>query len=89
MELTSEAPRTEVESRPLRRSHQGRLVAGVAAGLAQYLDFDVVLVRIVLVGIALMGGIGVPLYIAAWLLVPEEGADEAVAEALIDRLHAP
>ena len=60
------------------------MIAGVCAGLADYFDVDVVLVRIVVVVLALFAGIGVPLYLAAWLLVPEEGADESIAEQLLE-----
>ena len=55
----------------------------MAAGLAEYFDVDVVLVRIAMVALALLGGLAVPLYAAAWLLVPEEGRDESVAERLL------
>jgi phage shock protein C len=65
-----------------------RLVAGVAAGAADYLDVDVVIVRIALVVLALMGGIGLPLYLAAWVLVPEDGADESLADELLGRARS-
>jgi len=71
------------ERRQLRRSDYGRWVAGVAAGLADYLDVDVVVVRIGLIALTVVGGLGVPLYLAAWLLVPDEGDDESVAEHLL------
>jgi phage shock protein C len=88
MELTTETTSTEVAPRPLQRLREGRMVAGVAAGAAEYLDVDVVIVRIVFAALTLMGGLGIPLYLAAWLLVPEEGADETIAEGLLDHLHA-
>ncbi len=69
--------------RSLRRSTGDQLVAGVAGGLAEYLDVDVVLVRVAIVAVALLGGLAVPLYLAAWLLVPEEGSDESIAERLL------
>jgi len=59
------------------------MLAGVAAGLAQYLDIDVTIVRIVLVVLAIAGGAGVPLYLAGWLLIPEEGAEQSIASELI------
>lgn len=74
------------ETRGFRRAVQGRLVGGVAAGLAEYFDVDVVLVRIAMVALALLGGLAVPLYAAAWLLVPEEGSDESIAERLVPRV---
>jgi phage shock protein PspC (stress-responsive transcriptional regulator) len=87
MELTTETPATEVVPRPLHRPLEGRMVGGVAAGAAEYLDIDVVIVRIVFVALALMGGLGIPLYLAAWLLVPEEGADETIADGVLDHLR--
>lgn len=69
--------------RSLRRADGDRLIAGVAGGLAEYLDVDAVVVRIAIVALALLGGFAVPLYLAAWLLVPEEGSDESVAERLL------
>ncbi|HEX6477169.1 MAG TPA: PspC domain-containing protein [Acidimicrobiales bacterium] len=75
-------------ARTLDRPHAGRMVAGVAAGIADYLDVDVTLVRIVLVVLALFGGLAVPLYLAAWLLIPDEGADVSMAEDLIDQFRS-
>jgi len=85
MELTTHA--TDTDPQPLRRSLQGRLIAGVASGLADHFDVDVAIVRIVLVVLGLTGGLGIPLYVAAWLLVPEEGSDHAVADELLANLH--
>ncbi len=59
-------------------------MAGVAAGLADYFDVDVTLVRIGLVALTLLGGAGVPLYVAAWLLIPEEGSEVAIAGEILN-----
>ena len=59
------------------------MLAGVAAGLAEYFDVDVTLVRIGLVALTLLGGAGVPLYVAAWLLIPEEGSEVAIAGEIL------
>lgn len=64
---------------PLYRPHQDRMLAGVAAGIARYLDVDVTIVRIILVVLAFAGGAGIPLYLAGWLLIPEEGATQPIA----------
>jgi phage shock protein PspC (stress-responsive transcriptional regulator) len=64
------------------------MVAGVAAGLADYLDVDPTFVRLGLVALTLLGGGGIPLYAAAWLLVREECSGAAVAEELIGRYRA-
>ncbi|MHB1496327.1 MAG: PspC domain-containing protein [Acidimicrobiales bacterium] len=62
-----------------RRPDQG-MIAGVAAGIADYLGVDVVAVRLGLVFLAFAGGIVVPLYLAAWLLVPAAGAPSSIGE---------
>ena len=51
------------------------MVAGVAGGLAEYLDVDPVAVRIgFVVASFLLGGIGGPiLYLLMWAVVPEQG----------------
>ena len=48
------------------------MLAGVAAGLADYFDVDPTIVRIGFVVLAFVGGLAVPLYLAGWLLIPEE-----------------
>ncbi|TMM15913.1 MAG: PspC domain-containing protein [Actinobacteria bacterium] len=79
---------TAGRTRTLDRPHAGRMVAGVAAGIADYLDLDVTLVRIVLVVLTFFGGLVIPLYVAAWLLIPEEGAETSVAEDLIEQFRS-
>lgn len=56
----------------LYRSRTDRMIGGVCGGLAEALDVDVALLRISLVALTILGGgIGIPLYIAAWILAPE------------------
>ena len=76
------------EPRLLRRSVDGRILGGVAAGLAKYLAFDVVHVRVVLVALSFLGGAGVPLYLAAWMLIPEEGSDIAIVDRVLSHAGA-
>lgn len=71
--------------RPLRRIGAGRLVAGVAGGLAEHLDVDVSMVRLGFVALTLAGGIAVPAYLACWLLIPEEGTEGTLADDLLYR----
>jgi phage shock protein PspC (stress-responsive transcriptional regulator) len=61
----------------LRRSVDDRKVAGVAGGLARHLDVDPLILRVAFVVLAFFGGAGLLLYGACWLLVPEDGSDEA------------
>jgi phage shock protein PspC (stress-responsive transcriptional regulator) len=66
------------EGRPrLVRSRRGRLIGGVCSGLGTHFDVDPILFRIAFVGLAIFSGVGIVLYLAILLLVPEEGASRA------------
>ncbi|MEU4763560.1 PspC domain-containing protein [Actinosynnema sp. NPDC023794] len=57
----------------LRRSRTDKMVAGVCGGVAKLLGVDAALVRILLVAATLFGfGAGAVLYLACWILMPEE-----------------
>jgi phage shock protein C len=56
----------------LVRPRANRKIAGVCAGLAEYFDLDVSLIRIVWLLCILCGGIGIIAYIVAWIVIPEE-----------------
>jgi phage shock protein PspC (stress-responsive transcriptional regulator) len=60
-----------------------RMIAGVAAGIARYLDADVTIVRIVMAASVVFGGLGFALYIAGWLLMPNEGSEQSIAQRLM------
>jgi phage shock protein PspC (stress-responsive transcriptional regulator) len=70
-------------ARQLRRSADDKMLAGVASGIARYLDIDVTLVRVIIAALALLNGAGLVLYLAAWLLIPEDGHDQPLAAAWI------
>jgi phage shock protein PspC (stress-responsive transcriptional regulator) len=71
------------EAGQLRRSGDDKMLAGVAGGLARYLNADVTLVRVIIAALALFTGAGAALYIAAWLLIPADGDDQSIAGAWI------
>lgn len=75
-----EAPGTRP---PLRRRRDDRIIAGVASGLAAYLNIDPALARIAFVVLLFANGVGLPLYIAGWLLLPEADSDETAAHELV------
>ena len=70
-------------NRRLYRCRHDRRIAGVAAGLAEYFDLDVTLVRILWFVSIFFGGFSLLLYIAMALIVPSEPltAEEQVAHA--------
>lgn len=78
---------TQPQSPPrveLRRSRTDRMIGGVAAGLARYLNADPVLVRVGwVVGAFLTGGTAVLAYIVCWIVIPEEGADASAYRAAV------
>jgi phage shock protein PspC (stress-responsive transcriptional regulator)/predicted membrane protein len=56
------------------------MVAGVAAGIADRVGVDRWVIRLAFVVLSFGGGSGILLYIAAWLLMPEEGQSESVGQ---------
>ncbi len=73
---------------PLYRPIHDRMLAGVASGVARYSGVDVTIVRIIFAVLAVMGGAGIPLYLAGWLLIPDEDAEQSIAAAFIQSLQA-
>lgn len=59
----------------LYRSQKTKVIGGVAGGLADYLNMDPVLVRVIFVIISLFSGTGLILYIILWIVVPQEASD--------------
>ena len=72
--------------RPLRRSRDDGLLAGVCGGIAARLGVDPTIVRIVFVVLVFVAGTGVVAYVAAWMFLPRQGEDESIAAR---QLHDP
>lgn len=65
--------KSELQSRKLIRPRGDRMLAGVCAGIAQYLKVDPTVVRLATVALAVFTfGTAVLIYAAGWLLMPEE-----------------
>ena len=60
------------ETRRLYRSRSDRVLAGVCGGLAQYFNLDATLIRVLFVLLAVLGGAGLVLYVAMWIIVPNQ-----------------
>lgn len=57
----------------LYRSKKDKVLGGVCGGIAQYLQVDVVVVRLIWAIFTLISmGVGVLAYILAWVIIPEE-----------------
>ena len=71
--------------RPLLRSRDDRVVAGVAGGLGRWLDLDPVIFRVTFAVLTLFGGLGLVGYLVGYLLIP----DEATGQALVSSRMLP
>lgn len=62
------------EIKRLYRSRNERMIAGVCGGLGEYLNTDPTVIRILFILLAILGAGfgGIFLYLAMWLIVPEE-----------------
>jgi phage shock protein C len=69
----------------LYRSRKGQMVAGVCAGLAEHFGVDVNLVRLAFAVFTIFFGVGVLIYLAAWVILPEEGEDGSIAEGWVNK----
>jgi phage shock protein C len=76
---------TNLAGKKLVRPIQGRWLAGVAAGLADYFGLDVGLIRAIFAVLTVLGLLGAVIYLAAWVLVPEEGAEASIAEKIVSK----
>jgi phage shock protein PspC (stress-responsive transcriptional regulator) len=63
------------------------MLAGVCAGLADYLGVDVTLIRVIVAVLSVFGGTGLIAYVIAWLLMPEEGAERSEAARFVERFQ--
>ena len=78
---TSETQSASIKE--LHRSRDERILAGVAGGLGRYFDLSPAFFRIGFAILTLVGGAGILLYVAAWLVIPDDGeSDSIVSEAL-------
>lgn len=59
------------EKRRLTRS-DNKMLGGVCAGIAEYLDLDPTVIRVVWVLMVFFAGVGILLYIILWLIMPKK-----------------
>jgi phage shock protein C len=62
------------QPRRLERSRTNRVLGGVCGGVANYVNMDPTLVRVLTVVISLFTGVPIILYIIALFVIPEEGS---------------
>ena len=59
-------------NKKLERSRKNRVIAGVCAGLADYFNIDIALMRVLFVVATICGSFGFWMYVILWIVVPEE-----------------
>jgi len=62
----------DINNKKLFRSRDNKMLAGVCAGFAQYLNVDVTILRVILVLVTIFGGSGLLIYFIFWIIIPEE-----------------
>ena len=80
----------------LYRSRTNALIGGVCAGLAEYFDVDVNLVRVTFVVLSVLTGFAILAYFAIWFLIPEGASDgqdladrvQTAADEMVDRARS-
>jgi phage shock protein PspC (stress-responsive transcriptional regulator) len=71
----------------LERSRSDRMLAGVSGGLARYFDMHPAFFRVGFVVLTLIGGAGIIIYLAAALVIPDEGNEDSVAAEILKQRH--
>jgi phage shock protein C len=70
----------------LIRPREGRMIAGVCAGIGDYFGIDANVVRIVFAALTIFSvGAGALVYLIAWAVLPEEGEKSSIAENLFNK----
>src|SRR3954454_1498105 len=85
---------THIASTPtvkrLERSAEDKWFAGVCGGLGRYFDLNPAFFRLGFVVLTLLGGAGILIYLAAVLVMPDEGKEQSIAErTLSERRERP
>jgi phage shock protein PspC (stress-responsive transcriptional regulator) len=74
------------DQKQLIRPRDGRMIAGVCAGIGQFFGIDANIVRILFAVITVFSaGAAALVYLLAWVVVPEEGENGSIAENYLNK----
>jgi len=73
----------------LYRNDSEKVIGGVCAGLAEYFDIDVVIIRIIFVATALIWGTSILLYLILWIAIPRKSIINVPKPSAEDKTEAP
>jgi len=60
------------KTKKIYRSKKERMIGGVCGGIAEYINTDPTLIRLLAVLITLIYGAGLLAYLIAWIVIPEK-----------------
>ena len=63
------------EKKKLYRVEDGKMIAGVCAGLGEYFNIDVTIIRLLWVFFVLAAGTGILAYLLAAIIIPQKEQD--------------
>ena len=70
----------------LVRPREGRLIAGVCAGIGDYFGIDANVIRIAFAALTIFSaGVGALIYLVAWAVLPEEGEKSSIVENYLNK----
>lgn len=73
------------EIRKLYRSKQDKMIAGVCGGIAEYFKLDSVWIRLIMILLAILNGIGIIIYIIMWILLKENPNQSSSGKTLSEK----
>ena len=73
-------------AKTLHRTTSDSMLGGVCGGLGKYFDADPNLIRLIFVIFAAITGFGILVYLALWMILPQEG--EGAKRSLADRVRS-
>jgi phage shock protein C len=78
------------DRKQLVRLREGRMIAGVCAGIGEYFGIDANIVRLVFAVLTIFSvGAGALVYVVAWAVLPEEGEKQSIAENYLNKTKKP
>jgi len=75
----------KTKSTRLYRSESDRMIAGVCGGIAEYFGIDASIVRLLFIGIILLGGSGVIVYLVLWFVLPNKSDKSKEMEEIMKK----
>ena len=74
------------DQKQLVRPREGRMIAGVCAGIGQFFGIDANIVRIIFAVLTIFSaGAAALIYLVAWVVVPEDGEKSSIAENYLNK----